>query len=1311
VSDPSAVEDIFLAALEKGTPEERAAFLNAACKDDSDLRRRVERLLEAHPKAGSFLEAPARPDGEETAAYVPTGEHVGAVIAGRYKLLEQIGEGGMGTVWVAEQTQPVRRKVALKLIKAGMDSRTVVSRFEAERQALALMDHPNIAKVLDGGTTESGHPFFVMEYVKGVPFTRYCDDARLTIAQRLTLFVPACQAVQHAHQKGIIHRDLKPSNILVCLYDGKPVPKVIDFGLAKAMHQPLTEHTLYTAHGVMMGTPVYMSPEQAELNNLDVDTRTDIYALGVILYELLTGTTPLERHRFQEAAWQEMLRLIKEEEPPRPSARLSGSGSLPSVAAQRQLEPVKLTRLVRGELDWIAMKCLEKDRSRRYETANGLARDVEHYLADEPVEACPPSARYRLSKFARKYKKALATGAVFAVILIAAAVISTTLAVWATSAEKAANLAEREANRQRIASDTARQHELEARLEADKQRDEARLTAYAAGMNLAQRAWEENNVARARELLEEVPKEAAGRKLRGFEWYYLFRLCHSETLTLEGHTGHVSSVAFSPDGQRLASGGLDKTVKIWDSATGKELLTLKGPVLTVAFSPDGRRLASGSKTVKIWDSATGKELLALKGHVDPVLSVAFSPDGRRLASGGFDKTVKIWDGTTGKELFSLKGHPGWVQGVAFSHDGQRLASGSNDSTVKIWDSTTGKELFSLKGHAGAVSSVAFSPDGQRLASGSWDKTVKIWDSATGKELFALTGHNGEVTSVAFSPDGLRLASGSYDKTVKIWDSATGEALFSLKGHADSVSSVAFCPDGPHLASGSYDKTVKIWDITTGKELFALEIQRGRSSTIHNGSVSNVVFSPDGQRVAMAGDDKTVKIWDSSTSMLTFSLAGHAREVQGVAFSPDGQRLASGSFDNAVKIWDSATGKELFSLKGHADAVTSVAFSPDGLRLASGSWDKTVKIWDSATGKELFSLKGHTDAVSSVAFSPDGQRLASGSWDKTVRIWDNATGKELFSLGGHADQVWVVAYSSDGQRLASGSSDMTIKIWEIATGKELLTLKGHARPVYSVAFSPDGQRLASGSGDQTVRIWDSTTGKELFSLKSPVPEVRYVAFSPDGQRLASANIFGYIFLREACVSRELQESRTAHQLVASLFRQMGLRADVLERLRTLPGMSPSRRQEAITVAQTYREDTLAINGMCWKLLRLPGRPLADYQKALHYSEEACQLEQKNAIYLNTLGVAYYRVGNYEKALGILQRSDQINKTQFHGSVPGNLAFLAMTQQQLGHAKEAQAEFQRLRDQLKDPRWARHAEAQDFLREAEALLANPKTPGSK
>ncbi|HUQ70910.1 MAG TPA: protein kinase, partial [Planctomycetaceae bacterium] len=434
--------DIFAAAI-KLTGEQRSAFLTAACGEDTALRRQVEALLQAHEESGGLL--PKQSDRELEVTRPMSQAQPGTLIGGRYKLLEAIGEGGMGTVWVAEQTEPVRRKVALKLIKAGMDSRSVLARFEAERQALAVMDHPNIAKVLDGGLTESGRPFFVMEYVKGVPITEYCDATRLSVPERLNLFVQVCHAVQHAHQKGIIHRDLKPSNILVAPYDDKPVPKVIDFGLAKAMHQSLTERTLHTAHDTVLGTPLYMSPEQAQLNNLDVDTRSDVYSLGVLLYELLTGTTPLEKQRFKQAAWEEIKRIIREEEPPRPSLRLSSTATLPSLAAGRHTEPERLTKLVRGELDWIVMKSLEKDRARRYETANGFAADIQRYLSGEPMLAAPPSARYRLRKFARKYQAALTTATAIALLLVAGATVSTWQAVRATRAEAAARLAEQEA--------------------------------------------------------------------------------------------------------------------------------------------------------------------------------------------------------------------------------------------------------------------------------------------------------------------------------------------------------------------------------------------------------------------------------------------------------------------------------------------------------------------------------------------------------------------------------------------------------------------------------------------------------------------------------------------------------------------------------------------------------------------------------------------------------------------------------------------------------------------------------------------------
>ena len=443
MNNPNRIQAVFLLAVETTDAAARAQILERECGADAELRQRVEALLAAHDASGGFLDRPP-PSPVSTVDELPLREGPGGHI-GPYKLLQQIGEGGMGVVFLAEQLEPVQRKVALKVIKPGMDSHQVVARFEAERQALALMDHPNIAKVLDAGATDSGRPYFVMELVKGLPITKYCDQERLTAQERLRLFVPVCQAVQHAHQKGIIHRDLKPSNILIGLYDGRPVPKVIDFGVAKATGIKLTERTLFTEVGHAIGTWEYMAPEQAELNNLDIDTRADIYALGATLYELLAGSPPFTRQQLRKAAFEEMLRLIREVEPPKPSARLSSSDELPSLATKRKLEPAKLSRLVRGDLDWIVMKCLEKDRHRRYETANGLARDLQHYLADEVVEARPPSVGYRLRKFVRRHKGQVLAGALLLALLLIGIAGTTAGLIHAEQqrqlAEKAAELA------------------------------------------------------------------------------------------------------------------------------------------------------------------------------------------------------------------------------------------------------------------------------------------------------------------------------------------------------------------------------------------------------------------------------------------------------------------------------------------------------------------------------------------------------------------------------------------------------------------------------------------------------------------------------------------------------------------------------------------------------------------------------------------------------------------------------------------------------------------------------------------------------
>ncbi|HJZ57369.1 MAG TPA: serine/threonine-protein kinase, partial [Gemmataceae bacterium] len=571
-------QSLFIEALEKEDPAEQAAFLDRACAGVPGLRERIERLLARHARLGSG------PGGSGPALVATVDlivvEHPGTVI-GPYKLMEQIGEGGMGLVFVAEQHQPVRRKVALKVIKPGMDTRQVLARFEAERQALALMDHPNIAKVFDGGATPNGRPYFVMELVKGTPITKYCDEHRLAPKGRLELFVQVCQAVQHAHQKGVIHRDLKPSNVLVAPYDGKPVVKVIDFGVAKAVGRPLIEKTLVTGFGAIVGTLEYMSPEQAEINQLDTDTRTDVYALGVVLYELLTGTTPLESKRVKQSGMLEALRIIREEEVPTLSNRLATTGELPVIAANRGTEPAKLTRLVRGELDWIVMKALEKDRNRRYETANAFATDVQNYLDDKPVRAVPPSAGYRLRKFARRNKRALAMISVLAlavVVGVAALVVSTAL-VWNANKELTEAV-----DRERLAVDGERRE------------------GYFQRITVAHRELSTGNVAAALRALRECPED-----LRGWEWHYLMRLCKVEPLVLQDST-EVYGVVFSPDGERIASAGKDGKVKIWNSRTGQiiqEFPTHETAACSVAFHPEGRHLASAGADglVKVWDLA------------------------------------------------------------------------------------------------------------------------------------------------------------------------------------------------------------------------------------------------------------------------------------------------------------------------------------------------------------------------------------------------------------------------------------------------------------------------------------------------------------------------------------------------------------------------------------------------------------------------------------------------------------------------------------------------------------------------------------
>jgi eukaryotic-like serine/threonine-protein kinase len=1100
-------ESLFTAALAMESPEERAIYLDQACGADQQLRVQVEELLAAYPKVERFLESPTR-DPVATIGEPATSERPGTVI-GPYKLLQQIGEGGMGVVWMAEQTQPVQRKVALKVIKPGMDSKQVIARFEAERQALAMMDHVNIARVFDGGATEAGGPYFVMELVHGVPITKYCDDNHLTPRERLELFVPVCQAIQHAHQKGIIHRDIKPSNVMITLYDGKPVPKVIDFGVAKATEQKLTERTLFTQYGTMVGTLEYMSPEQAEMSALGVDTRSDIYSLGVLLYELLTGSTPLTHKRMKDAAYAEILRMIKEEEPPKPSTRLSDSGeALASISANRHTEPAKLTKLVRGELDWIVMKTLEKDRNRRYETANGFAADVQRYLADETVQACPPSAWYRFRKLARRNRRALVTVSVFAVaalVGVGALAVSTVL-VWKANKELKESV-----ERERIA--------------ADKERQEA----YFQRITVAHRELSIDNLAAALRALQECPED-----LREWEWHYLMRLCKVEPLVLR-HKTEVNGVAFSPDGERLASAGADGTIKIWNCRTGAVVENFPAhaaAVVSVVFHADGKHLASrgADGKVTVWDlTAPGQAVFtepcdAVK-KFGRAYTVAFSPDGRQLAA-GTDGVVKVWDWKNRQLLHSLPGHDALLIPVAYSRDG-RLATGVIREDLKLWDARTGMLLRTVHAHGGQpVSALAFSPDGEWLASASFDRTVKLSNSRTGEIRHSFDLHTGNVECVAFSSNGRRLASAGEDKTVRVWDATTGREMLGLRGHADRCGCVTFSPDGRRLASSSSDGTIRIWDATP---LRPDEGQETRTFTEHSHEIRSVAFSPDGpdgQRIASAGHGGLVEVWDAHTGRVSAEFRRHV-EFTGrsvifcVAWHPKGHLIASAGLDT-VRVWDAQTKREVFDGLPRAPgpigvSYSAVAFSPpDGRYLVTGMMSGVVQVWNAGTGEKVGTLDTHSREISGVVFSRDGEHLALASRDGIVKLWDakrldkdgldGKKGPRLTLRARVAGPGLNVAFSPDGRRLATGGEESTVKIWDVQTGQELQTLQGHKGDVYTVAFSPDddGRWVASAGEDSAVKVWDSHTGKLVRSFRGHTGLVSSLAFSADGRRLVSGS---------------------------------------------------------------------------------------------------------------------------------------------------------------------------------------------------------------